>query len=320
MKIRLIFTIAIILGIALTSCDFPAHVGTIQKEILEELNVPKALIINGDDFGLMDAVNSGITNSLYGKGGIVSSVSIQSTLDKTKFNRVIKLIKLNPSMDIGVHVTLVSSNGMKVSPVSKREDVSSLIDPATGFFYETNEALYANMDLLEVETEVRAQIQRVLDIDDNIEISHINSHFGTLDFWSSIKKENELQILYLDIASDYAVPIRWFWDYRDRKVTSRGIITATSAFKTITDTELNAADIDRMYESKKQKFISMLNSLKNGIIEIYCHPADKIIDKHAWRTLDYRLVTDPDVIKLVNNMVNKGELAVIGYKTLKAKM
>lgn len=317
-KIKLLLSICstIMALISFIGCDLPAHDGTAQKEILNELGVQKAIIVNGDDMGLNSAVNNGITNAWYGNGGIVSSASIQATSDDETFNEAVRRIKMNPYMDIGVHVTLASTNGMKIRPVSNKEDVQSLVDE-DGYFFEKNDLLYASMDLLEVETEVRAQVDKVKN--EGIKISHINSHFGTLDGWPAVNGENELFSLYLDIVADYDASLRWFFDYRDNRLKKRRLLSGTS-FKTITDTEISPDDLDSTFAEKKKNFINMLNNLKYGITEILCHPADEVVEGHHWRYIDYRLVTDPDIIDLVNEKVRNKELAVIGFKTLKAEM
>ena len=66
----------------------------------------KYLIVNADDFGLNKAINDGIIDSF--RNGCVTSTSLMTT--ENGFEDAIEKIKGNPSLDIGIHLNIVSGN------------------------------------------------------------------------------------------------------------------------------------------------------------------------------------------------------------------
>ena len=61
------------------------------------------LIINADDFGIDENVNEAISKSF--NEGILRSASLMA--NGKSFNHAVGIIKANPSLDVGVHLTLV---------------------------------------------------------------------------------------------------------------------------------------------------------------------------------------------------------------------
>ena len=127
------------------------------------------LIVNADDFGISKSVNEGIVEAHL--NGIVTSASIMA--NGRAFNHAVKLCYDNPSLDIGVHLSLVEEN-----PVLAPEMIPSLVN-SEGHFHQTSWAfahkyLAKTLNLDEIENELDAQIMRVLDA--GINISHVDGH------------------------------------------------------------------------------------------------------------------------------------------------
>lgn len=139
------------------------------------------LLVRADDIGTAQAVNEACIKSY--QEGIVRSVELM--VPGPWFLDAVRLLKENPDLDVGVHLTLTSEwEGLKWRPLTHSP---SLVDtdgyfrpmtrqrsdfpPGTGF-------LEAQPNLAEVERELRAQIetaQRHL----GKQVSHISSHMGT---------------------------------------------------------------------------------------------------------------------------------------------
>ncbi len=129
----------------------------------------KKLIINADDFGLHPSINEGIIKG-YREGMITSTSIMPST---PYFEDAVKLAKENPSLGIGVHLTLVGG----VKPVCTK-DINSLIN-ADGVFAEdytvfAKKWYTGSIKKKEIEIELSAQIERVLSA--GIVPTHIDSH------------------------------------------------------------------------------------------------------------------------------------------------
>jgi hopanoid biosynthesis associated protein HpnK len=127
------------------------------------------LIVNADDFGLCESVNLGVVQAH--RHGVVTSASLLATGDA--FDHAAALARHHPALDLGVHLALTQTK-----PLSPPEEISSLVD-RSGRFRATwpaflNRYLRGAIHGNEVETELRAQIERVRRAD--ITPSHLDSH------------------------------------------------------------------------------------------------------------------------------------------------
>lgn len=129
----------------------------------------KKLIINADDFGLHPSINEGIIKG-YSEGMITSTSIMPSA---PYFEDAVKLAKENPSLGIGIHLTLVGG----VKPVCTK-GVNSLIN-ADGVFAEdytvfAKKWYTGSIKKNEIEKELSMQIEKVLKT--GIIPTHIDSH------------------------------------------------------------------------------------------------------------------------------------------------
>jgi len=84
------------------------------------------LIVHADDFGLSIKVNEGIIH--VHRKGLLTSTSLMAT--GQAFDHAIQAANHNPTLDIGVHLTLTGE-----SPLSKAADLQTLVDK-NGCFYD----------------------------------------------------------------------------------------------------------------------------------------------------------------------------------------
>lgn len=127
----------------------------------------RKIICNADDFGHSKGVNLGIIEAF--KNGIVRSTTLMAGMDG--FEHALVLAKDNPGLNIGVHLTLTA--GKSVGGIYKT------ITDEKGDFLNLSELEnnIENVDLLEVEREYEAQIQKILDA--GIKVDHFDSHHHT---------------------------------------------------------------------------------------------------------------------------------------------
>jgi hopanoid biosynthesis associated protein HpnK len=125
------------------------------------------LIVNADDFGLSEKVNEGIVQAHL--HGILTSTSLMA--NGVAFGHAIKLIREFPSLDVGVHLTLVEEG-----PIV--DMVPSLINGGRKFYPHATQFVGRYMAnkvcLKQVQKELDAQIQKVFD--HGVKISHLDSH------------------------------------------------------------------------------------------------------------------------------------------------
>jgi predicted glycoside hydrolase/deacetylase ChbG (UPF0249 family) len=93
------------------------------------------------------------------------------------FAEAAELLKKYPNVSIGIHLTLNAEWRLyRWGPVTGARTVPSLVDSA-GLFFPTRAALFAhNPQLAEVETELRAQIDKALSA--GLKIDYLDYHMG----------------------------------------------------------------------------------------------------------------------------------------------
>lgn len=130
----------------------------------------KKIIINVDDFGLHEKINSAVIKAH--QLNCLKSTSIMAT--GKAFDEAAELARENPNLGVGVHLTLVAENS-----VLDAKKIPSLIDQETGKFFESHvpfvkKFLSGQINLQDVYNELNAQILKVKA--KKISITHLDSH------------------------------------------------------------------------------------------------------------------------------------------------
>jgi len=138
---------------------------------------PRRLTVNADDFGWSKSVNRGIIETHV--NGIVTATSILAA--GTDFDDAVELARATPSLEIGVHL-----NFYRGTPVLPADKVRSLLGE-DGRFLGSWKTIVGRLatgrfDMLELEAELRAAIERVLSV--GITPGHLNSE-KHLHLWPS---------------------------------------------------------------------------------------------------------------------------------------
>jgi len=256
------------------------------------------LIIRGDDMGFSHAGNLGIIESY--KKGIEKSVEI--LVPSPWFPEAVQLLKENPKIDVGVHLTLTSEwDNVKWRPLT---DCKSLED-SDGYFYPmiwTNKN-YPNKNLLahqwklsDIEKEWRAQIE--LALKEIPRIRHISAHMGCTDMDKSV------HAIAKKLAKEYNI------DNEPR--------------------DYNVIDVDyhgkhKTGKEKIKSFIKMLNTLQPGKTYLFVdHPAVNSPELQAIHLIGYENVAEDrqGVVDLltsdeVKKTIQQKHIQLISYKDLK---
>ncbi len=160
------------------------------------------LIVRGDDIGSSHTANVACIRCC--REGIVTSLEVM--VPAPWFNEAAKMLRENPQIDVGVHLTLTSEwENMKWGPLT---DAPSLVDQQGHFFPMTSQRedfppdtgfLQANPKLEEVERELRAQIE--LALKELPTVTHLTCHMGTANCTP------ELRALVNQLAEEYRLPL-----------------------------------------------------------------------------------------------------------------
>ena len=149
------------------------------------------IVVHADDMGMCSATNNGCL-SLFQKKAITSSSVM---VPCPGFDEVVEMNKENEGLDLGVHLTFIAEGDDDAfwRPVS--DDVPSLINNQ-GTLHTTPADFFKHATIDDVEKECRAQIEKAINA--GLDITHIDSHMGTLFNGSLI-------VLYAKLAIEYGV-------------------------------------------------------------------------------------------------------------------
>lgn len=193
MKKNILFTAAIFIVLMTIQT-----VLTAQQSVAEKLGYPantKLLIVHADDIGLAQSVNEATLTAFEKKGITSGSIMVPCPW----FADFAEHYKAHPHLDVGIHLTLTAEwENYKWGGVLPATEISSLLDE-NGNFYASVEEVGQHSDPVEVEKEVRAQIDKAIAY--GIHPTHIDTHMG------SIMAKPELIQIYLKLGLEYKIPV-----------------------------------------------------------------------------------------------------------------
>jgi predicted glycoside hydrolase/deacetylase ChbG (UPF0249 family) len=278
-------------------------VGRLSSELLGFRPDQRLLIINCDDFGMHDAVNTAVVESIA--TGIASSCSLMVPCPAAA--GAMRLLRAHPDIPFGIHLSLIRDEpAYHWGPCSATSDVPTLLDPDTGELYVDSlgqaPALLARARLGEVERELRAQIYTVLDA--GLAPTHLDWHCladgGRADIFE----------LGMALAEEYGLAARvWLDD---------GIRRARERHKPVVDNPFVDSFSIRS-QDRAEIFARMLRDLPPGLNEWAVHPAHgtdqwQAIEPTGWqvRQTDYDFLTSP----AAREIVEQEQITVIDYRPL----
>lgn len=178
-----------------------AAAGRAQSE--PATNAPR-LIIRTDDIGFCHGANMAFKR--IADLGMVSSVSV--IVNSPWLDEAVEILKQHPEISVGVHLALNSEwKEFKWGPVSRMDQVPSLVDPF-GKFYGTRKEFFSHRPKVEeVAKELRAQIE--LAKRKGLPISYIDNHMSTAI--STLEFQQEMERL----AQDYHIGISRYFGERE---------------------------------------------------------------------------------------------------------
>ena len=117
-------------------------------------------------------------------------VSVSVMFPTPWYQETVELLKRHPSVSVGIHLTLNSEwKNYRWGPVAGRSAVPSLVD-ADGYFFASSDDLQRNKaDIREIETELRAQIDRARR--SGLRIDYVDYHMGTLTKYPEYRELTE---------------------------------------------------------------------------------------------------------------------------------
>ena len=267
------------------------------KTVAERLGHPadsKLLILHADDLGAAHSIDVASFAGL--ENGAVTSASIM--VPTPWIGEVAAYARAHPNADLGLHLTLTSEwETYRWGSVESADKVSSLLD-AAGTFPNDEKLVAAHAKPLEVDREIRAQVNRALSL--GIHPTHLDSHMG------SLFTTPELIATYVKVAHDYRLPFL---------AIKGSALAAPQAGITARDVVLDALIIagpEIPRDQWKAFYVNAVNNLKPGLTEIIVHlghddsELQAVMVNHepygsAWRQRDYDVMTSPEFKKALQD-------------------
>ncbi len=160
----------------------------------------KQLLIRCDDVGMSHTVNSAVRELIA--SGVPFSTSVMVACPW--FLEAVEIITANPQIGVGIHLTLNSEwQHYKWGPVLGAAAVPSLVDD-NGYFYSSEaDFTAADVNLEEVERELRAQIERAIAA--GLRVDYLDYHMLTA------VSRPELRAIVEKLAAEYGLGLsRYF--------------------------------------------------------------------------------------------------------------
>jgi hypothetical protein len=275
----------------------------------------RVLITHIDDIGFCHAANVASFECLD-----VGAATCGSILTAAPwFLEAAAFCKANPRYDVGVHLTFTCEYPCFRWPaVSTRDPASGLID-AEGYLWHTREDAVRNVDVTAAEVEMRAQIELALNA--GIEITHIDTHMGTVVHPKFLQS-------YLSLANEYRIPAflpnitRDRLRELDRLEDHDGYMEILERIDASQVPTLDEIVIDTLLplEDKSQFYRDLIDGIKPGLTHLLFHSAkmsDELMaidrERPGSRHADYMAFMDPALKKYIE----AAGIHQIGYLELK---
>ena len=287
----------------------------------EKLGFPagkKVILLHCDDAGMCDEANIAVRR--YFETGDIQSAAVMVPCPFAE--ELIVWAKTQESPDLGIHLTLTSEwKTWRWGTVSDPEKVPGLIDPEGKMWHDVPQVLmHASAE--EVETEIRAQIDKVLGM--GFSPTHIDTHMGTL--YGSI----DYLKVFLRIAQEYNLPANAI-DLSDTVIAENfrkeGYPITSEVVEFLDQYPLPKLDNfssvpkGKTYEEKRDNFFALVSSLKPGLTEIIFHPSVEtenlktITNSWQQRVWEAEMFSDP----VVKDFFKKNDIIITTWKEVMKK-
>lgn len=268
----------------------------------ERLGFPadaRVLILHADDAGMCPEANQAVQNYLAAEN--IQSTSVMMPCPAAK--EMLTWYKENPLKDVGMHLTLTAEwKTYRWGPVADPTKVPGLVD-GDGFLWHSVPQVVQHATPAEVETEIRAQIDRAMAL--GAKPGHMDTHMGTL--YGSV----DFAKAYLKVAMEYNIPamVIEFTPTVVERFRQQGypitddLVSFVSEYTLPKLDDFRAAPDGDSYADKKEKFFQLVRSLQPGISEIIFHPSvetdnlKSITNSWQQRVWEAKMFSDPQVVQ-----------------------
>jgi len=170
----------------------------------QDLSKKIPILIRCDDIGMSHSVNMAAKKVL--ETGMPVSMSVM--VPCSWFSEAVDMLKQYPNVSVGIHLTLNAEwKQYRWGPVAGVKQVPSLVDSLGHFFPSRSKLFSNNPSLSEIETELRAQIDKALRA--GLKIDYLDYHMG------AAMQTPETRKIVEKLAAEYKVGISRYYDEVD---------------------------------------------------------------------------------------------------------
>jgi len=289
-----------------------------NQSLIEKLGFDasdRVVIFHIDDMGFSHASNVASFECL--DFGIASCGSI--LVPAPWFLEAASIYKNNPKYDLGIHLTLTCEYDLyRWRALSSVDPKSGLLDSEKSLWRTSEEAI-ANVTVAAAELEMRAQIQMALD--NGIDITHIDTHMGTV-------MDPKFLPIYLKMAREFKIPAFLPRVNREMLIEVGLGDSADAIVKMFSKIEDSGAPLlDYMiinttgdYPDKVEYYCKRVAEVKPGLTHFLFHPAKMSPELEAitpdsanWRDQDYKAFINTRLKECVENH----DINIIGYRKIR---
>ena len=267
----------------------------------------KLLILNADDLAVTHSENVASLAALDQK--LITSATVM--VPCPWFTEVAAYAKAHPDADLGLHLTLTAEwKNYRWGPIASRALVPSLVGP-DGYFYADTSEVAKNAKVHEVETEIRAQIERAKAM--GLEPSHLDAHMHAL------YSTPELFQVFVKVAREYKLPIRMARN--DQPFQS--VLPLMAPGDPIPDA-IFSPEADVPASGWTGYYVNLVKNLRPGVTEVFVHLAHDDAESQAvmvdhpdwgaaWRQREVEAISSPEFRKALED----NHVILIGWRDIK---
>jgi predicted glycoside hydrolase/deacetylase ChbG (UPF0249 family) len=275
----------------------------------------RKLIIHADDAGMGNAVDEAIFQALIRGYATCASILVPAPW----LMQVVKRWREHPEFDLGLHLCLTSEwEECRWGPVSSPAEVPGLLDEE-GYLWRSVEQVVAHATREEVETEIRAQVQRALGL--GLMPTHSDTHMGTLyatpqffSAWMRVAEEFSIPPMLVSPESQVAQ-----YRLKTQPQTLAPILaemnTLPARFSILDELVMDVDPVE--LEPRRAAFREIVRSLRPGVTQIIVHFACDYPEMSAMDSLwarkrvnDYRIFSSPEMEELIEGQ----GISLIGWR------
>ena len=260
----------------------------------QDSSIQKQLLIRCDDIGMSHSVNMAIKEVV--DLGIPFSTSVMFSCPW--YQEAVNILKNHDHVSVGIHLTLNAEwQNYRWGPVLGKEAVPSLVD-SNGYFFPSRKTFHDNNPTLaDVESELRAQIERALS--SGLKIDYMDYHMGT-----AVDKIEHREIVE-NLADEYGLAIsRYFGEVDVKNLYSDPVVSKTdslvSIFNELKDDQISLLVIHVGIDTPELRAMIDMNTFgmkemskhRNAELNALCSP----LFKYLVKTNNVQLLNYKDLI------------------------